>query len=215
MYQKYKFFVNNKLVFLTNNPAVIDRIIGKDEFIIEPYVNQASLDNSIKIILNNSNPSNVVLFHSDLEKLKSDFLNYFICLEAAGGVVYNQKNEILLIHRRGFWDLPKGKIDDGETLEQTAIREVEEETGLKKLTILNPILFKNLANTATYHSYEINDRPAMKISYWYEMQTAFQGELIPQTEEDIEQVVWVKKQAIPSYFDNMYSSIIDVLKEVL
>lgn len=215
MNQKYKFFVNNKIVYLTNNPSSVNNLVGNTDFIIEPYTNEQSLASSFKIIFNDLNTSNYILFHKDVEKLKNDFLAHFICLGAAGGVVYNTKNEILLIHRRGFWDLPKGKMEIDETIEDTAIREVEEETGLTNVSILKPILFKELANTATYHSYDIDGKPAMKISYWFEMKTDFEAALIPQTEEDIEQAIWVKKEDVPTYFDNMYSSIIDVLKEVL
>ena len=215
MNQKYKFFVNNKIVYLTNNPSSVNNLVGNTDFIIEPYSNEQSLASSFKIIFNDLNTSNYILFHKDVEKLKNDFLAHFICLGAAGGVVYNTKNEILLIHRRGFWDLPKGKMEIDETIEDTAIREVEEETGLTNVSILKPILFKELANTATYHSYSINGKQAMKISYWFEMKTDFAAALIPQTEEDIEQAIWVKKEDVPTYFDNMYSSIIDVLKEVL
>ena len=201
MNQKYKFFVNNKIVYLTNNPSSVNNLVGNTDFIIEPYTNEQSLASSFKIIFNDLNTSNYILFHKDVEKLKNDFLAHFICLEAAGGVVYNTKNEILLIHRRGFWDLPKGKMEIDETIEDTAIREVEEETGLTNVSILKP--------------YDIDGKPAMKISYWFEMKTDFEAALIPQTEEDIEQAIWVKKEDVPTYFDNMYSSIIDVLKEVL
>ena len=65
-----------------------------------------------------------------------------------------------------------------------------------------------------YHSYMIDDKLALKVSHWFEMQTDFEGDLIPQTEEDIEQAIWVKREDIPKYFDNMYTSIIDVLKEI-
>lgn len=130
-------------------------------------------------------------------------------------MVRNKNNDILLIHRRGYWDLPKGKIEKNETVSEAAIREVEEETGLTHVKIVQPILFKKLNNKATCHSYFIDKKLALKVSYWFEMQTDFEGDLIPQTEEDIEQAVWVKKENIPEYFDNMYLSIIDVLKEVI
>lgn len=215
MNQKYKFFVNNKIVYLTNNPSNVNNLVGNTDFIIEPYKDEQSLAVSLSIIFNDLNTSNYVLYHVNIEKLKNDFLAHFICLEAAGGVVYNTKKEILLIHRRGFWDLPKGKEEKGETIKETAIREVEEETGLTNVTIIKPILFKDVLNKATYHSYVIDGKPAMKISHWFEMKTDFAAALIPQTEEDIEQAIWVKKEDVPNYFDNMYSSIIDVLKEVV
>ncbi|MFN8284460.1 MAG: NUDIX domain-containing protein [Chitinophagales bacterium] len=215
MNQKYKFFVNNKIVYLTNNPASVDNLVGGADYIIEPYKDANSLAVSVKIILSNLNKSNYVLYNKDVQKLKEDFLSHFICLEAAGGVVFNAKQEILLIHRRGFWDLPKGKEEEGETIEETAVREVEEETGLTNVSIIKPIRFKHLENEATYHSYELKGKMAMKISHWFKMKTDFADALIPQTEEDIEQAIWVKKEDVPNYFNNMYSSIIDVLKEVL
>ena len=215
MNQKYKFFVNNKIVYLTNNPSSVNNLVGNADFIIEPYKDANSLAISLSIIFNDLNKSNYVLYHKNVEQLKEDFLARFICLEAAGGVVYNTKKEILLIHRRGFWDLPKGKMEEGETIKKTAIREVEEETGLTNVRIIKPISFKELANKATYHSYDIDGKSAMKISHWFRMKTDFEADLIPQTEEDIEQAIWVKKADVPNYFGNMYSSIIDVLKEVL
>ncbi|MBK6275255.1 MAG: hypothetical protein IPF58_11440 [Saprospirales bacterium] len=91
MNQKYKFFVNNKIVYLTNNPSSVNNLVGNTDFIIEPYTNEQSLASSFKIIFNDLNTSNYILFHKDVEKLKNDFLAHFICLEAAGGVVYNTK----------------------------------------------------------------------------------------------------------------------------
>ena len=210
----YKLFINNKIVFLCQNPSFVDNLMH-EEFIIEPYTTKENLDSIFNILMSNTNHSNVILFHTDTEKLFKDVCSYFKCIEAAGGVVKNKNNDILLIYRRGFWDLPKGKIEKGETLSDAAIREVEEETGLINVKIIQPVVFKKLKNKATYHSYFIDDKLALKVSYWFEMQTDSEANLIPQTEEDIEQAIWVKKEDIPNYFDNMYLSIIDVLKEVI
>lgn len=186
-----------------------------EEFIIEPYTTQENFKSILRIILNNENPNNIVLFNKDPDRVFREVCSFFRCIEAAGGVVENSAGEVLLIHRRGFWDLPKGKIDKGETMEDAAVREVIEETGLKHVHIIEPVRFKKLKNTATYHSYQINDELALKVSYWYKMTTDFEGALIPQQEEDIEQAIWVQKKDIPEYFNNMYLSIIDVLKEIL
>ena len=73
-----------------------------------------------------------IIFHQNFDKLKKDFFKHFKLIKAGGGLVKNKAGQILLIFRRGKWDLPKGKLDDNETLLQCAIREVREETGLAK-----------------------------------------------------------------------------------
>lgn len=210
----YKLFINNKIVFLCQNPAFVDNLMNED-FIIEPYKNKDEFASLLKVILNNQNQNKVVLFNADVDKMFEEVCSFFKCIEAAGGVVKNKTDEILLIHRRGFWDLPKGKIEKEETIEAAAVREVEEETGLINVKITQPITFKKLENKATYHSYVENEILKLKVSYWFDMQTNFEDDLIPQAEEDIEKAIWVKKEDIPNYFDNMYLSIIDVLKEVI
>ncbi len=209
----YKLFINNKIVYLCQNPSFVDNLMH-EEFIIEPYTSKENFASTLKVILSDVNQNNVILFNSDVEKMFQDIRAHFKCIEAAGGVVENKNGEILLIHRRGFWDLPKGKMEEGETVEEAAVREVEEETGLTNVHITKPVRFKKLNNIATYHSYVEKEILKLKVAHWFEMQTDFEGDLIPQTEEDIEQAIWVKREDIPKYFDNMYTSIIDVLKEI-
>ncbi|MBK9328119.1 MAG: NUDIX domain-containing protein [Sphingobacteriales bacterium] len=210
----YKLFINNKIVFLCENPAFVDNLMH-EEFIIEPYTTKENFKNILRIILNKENPNSIVLFHRDPDKVFTEVCSYFRCIEAAGGVVENPAGEVLLIHRRGFWDLPKGKIEKGETVEGAAVREVIEETGLENVRIVEPVRFRKFKNKATYHSYAIDGELAIKVSFWFKMTTDSVGTLIPQSEEDIEQAIWVKKKDIPDFFDNMYLSIIDVLKEIL
>lgn len=208
----YKLFINNKTVFLCQNPASVENLMHED-FIIEPFTTRDDFKDMMKIILSDVNKSNIVLFYKDVDKLFAEVISFFECIEAAGGVVKNKADETLLIHRRGSWDLPKGKIEKKETVEKAAVREVLEETGLTGVKIIKPITFKKLLNKATYHSYYIGDRLAMKVTYWFEMLTN-EMNLTPQTEEDIEQAIWVEKENIPNYFHDMYPSIVDVLKEV-
>jgi mutator protein MutT len=125
---------------------------------------------------------------------------------AAGGLVVNEKNEILFIFRRQHWDLPKGKLDEGETIEACAVREVQEETGLKKVEIVS-FLCK------TYHEYFdkwINE-DVIKESWWYLMKSASSEVLIPQTEEDIEKIIWVNESVVGFYLNSSYPSIKEVL----
>ncbi len=146
-----------------------------------------------------------VFFHPDLELLKKTFFKKFTLIQAAGGLVQNEHDEALLIFRRGKWDLPKGKRDKGESLEECAVREVEEETGLKKIKLLPHLI-------TTYHTYHEGTRFILKESHWYAMTAKTDQPLIPQTEEDIHEIKWVKQKDLGPYLQNAFPSIVDVLK---
>jgi 8-oxo-dGTP pyrophosphatase MutT (NUDIX family) len=145
-----------------------------------------------------------VFFHPDLEALKKAFFKKFTLVQAAGGVAQNEDGSILLIHRRGKWDLPKGKLEKREKLEDCAIREVEEETGLKNVQLTAPLLI-------TYHTYHEGTRFILKESHWYSMKAKGQQELKPQTEEDINDIKWVALEDIESYTNKVFPSVTDVL----
>lgn len=149
-----------------------------------------------------------VYYHADLSNLKKALWKRFNVIQAAGGVVINEQNDILFIFRRGKWDLPKGKLDPGESLEECAVREVQEETGLKEVALQHFLL-------TTFHTYQENQSYILKESYWYVMQTAGKQELIPQQEEDIHEVKWVKKEQLPDVLSNTYPSIADVVNKIL
>ncbi|HEY4875524.1 MAG TPA: NUDIX hydrolase, partial [Puia sp.] len=146
-----------------------------------------------------------VFFHSDLEQLQKAFWKKFIIIKAGGGLVKNEKDELLFIFRRGKWDLPKGKLDKGETIEQCAVREVEEETGLKNIKLKSPL-------TTTFHTYDENGKHCLKESHWFNMQTKSGQELIPQLEEQITKLQWITENKISSLLNNTYPSIVDVLQ---
>lgn len=147
-----------------------------------------------------------IFFNKDLGKLKASFFKHFQLILAAGGLVKNNNGEILMIFRRMKWDLPKGKLDEGETLENCAKREVEEETGLHHLKVIGPAKI-------TYHTYVQFGKPILKETHWYLMKNSGNERLIPQTEEEISEIAWVKKEDLKQYLDNTYPTIEIVLKE--
>ena len=125
---------------------------------------------------------------------------------AAGGLVTNSKAELLMIFRRGFWDLPKGKLDKGETIEACAIREVQEETGIQDLELGNFI-------GITYHQYfdkYLNEDVSKEI-HWFAMKAKDGQTLIPQTEEDIEEIIWADNKKLKECLTNSYPNIADII----
>lgn len=129
-------------------------------------------------------------------------------IKAGGGLVRNGEGELLLIFRRGKWDLPKGKLDEGETIEACAIREVEEETGVKDL-VLGELI------SVTWHEYfdKWLGEDVIKETHWFRMDVAGVPALVPQTEEDITAIEWTKKSDLPQRMEQSYITIIDVLEE--
>ncbi|MBS1934781.1 MAG: NUDIX hydrolase [Bacteroidetes bacterium] len=146
-----------------------------------------------------------IFYHKDLDKLKKAFWKKFTIIQAGGGLIVNEKKEVLFIFRRGKWDLPKGKLDKGETLEQCAVREVQEETGLKKVKLEKFLL-------TTFHTYDESGRHILKESYWYEMKASSKEALLPQQEEQITQLQWVTEKEIPLLVKNTFPSVVDVIK---
>lgn len=146
-----------------------------------------------------------IIVHPDLPALKKAFFRKFEVIQAAGGMVFNEHNEALFIFRRGKWDLPKGKLDEEETLEECAVREVEEETGLRDISLKGFML-------TTYHTYDEFGTHILKESHWYRMEVKGGQNLIPQTEEQITEIRWVKKQGWDNLMENTFPSIKDVLE---
>ena len=129
---------------------------------------------------------------------------------AAGGLVWNEKNELLMIFRQEKWDLPKGKLDEGESIETCAVREVREETGLKDVTLG---AFIGITKHK-YHDRFINSQ-AIKESHWYAMRTSSNQLLNPQLEENITEIKWVSVDAIPTFLTNSYSNIETIIRQYL
>jgi len=128
---------------------------------------------------------------------------------AAGGLVLNDNNELLMIFRRGKWDLPKGKLDEGEKIEDCALREVQEETGLQQIKILDFL-------GETFHEYfdEYSKTDVVKETHWFKMHAENGQPLIPQTEEDIEVIEWVDENNVLEKLQNSYPNIIEIIEKL-
>lgn len=188
----YKVFVKDIPIILST-----EKNIGKQYTAIP--LRLARFKKLIKKI-NNGELIYVNLYHKNAEKLEQFLRKKLPFVEAAGGLVYNNKKEILFIYRNDRWDLPKGHIDKGESYESAAIREVEEETGIKGLEV------KRFINK-TYHVFKRNGKFKIKATFWYEMYTEYDGDLIPQSEEGIKKVKWKNFEKSQKALSNSYENI--------
>lgn len=138
------------------------------------------------------------------EEVRLAVFGGFDCLQAAGGLITNGKEEILLMFRRGKWDLPKGKLDPGETIETCALREVAEETGLRNIHIEKKLV-------TTFHTYRSQeDRAILKQTHWFKMDFTGAELTVPQIEEDILDIQWVRKTNLEKYLKYSYPNIREV-----
>jgi len=202
----YKIYINNTPIVLTTQEKAAHLLPGDEENPVGLYVGKTKfLLNYIDMLEKTDRFESVTIFSNDLQQLFADFKSVFKIVEAAGGVVFNENKETLLIFRRGSWDLPKGKIDKGESREDAAVREVQEETGLQQIE-------RGKLIHTTYHTYrDGNDDRVLKPTYWYEMHTS-ETELHPQAEEDIEKAVWKNVDDFLATEPVIYPNIVDVLQ---
>ena len=187
----YKVFVNESPLILTNKKPknVNGNLFSMDSDSVREAIN----------LLAKGKLESAYVYHPEEPKLMEVFKHKLPVVVAAGGFVTNAKGKVLFIYRNEKWDLPKGKVDKGESIERAAIREVEEETGVTNLTI------DNFMRT-TYHIFKRNGEYTLKVVHWFAMSTSFKGELKGQIEEGIMKVKWkgpkkAKKALEKSYFN--------------
>jgi 8-oxo-dGTP pyrophosphatase MutT (NUDIX family) len=188
----YQVFYKKKIILLTD---VFKE--GKD-FKSFP-IKDVKLKKVIKL-LNKKNTNSVHLFHKNKDKLLKYFFKLIPTVIAAGGKITNSKSETLFIYRNDKWDLPKGKTEKNEQLPQTALREVKEETGIKKVSINKPL-------DITYHIFRRNNEYRLKVTYWFDMFSDYEGIFFPQLDEGITDVKWVKKDDLEEIKINSYPNI--------
>jgi len=203
MYQVIYF--DNKPLFLCDEiDQLIEPLIHYDDTI---FIDELDA-HTVKTMIHEMQLEKVkagVFFHPSFPELFKAFKKKFTLITAGGGLVQNEKNEVLLIFRRGKWDLPKGKLDKGETIEACALREVQEETGLMNINLDGPLMI-------TYHTYHEGSRFILKESHWYWMKASGEEKPVPQTEEDIHEIKWVKPQDLIQYYSESFPSVVEVLK---
>lgn len=178
----YKVFINEKRLSINNIPTDAEKNL--------PFEDLNSIDIALDL-LENTSCKDVNLYGEDPDKIWDDFCDSFTNIEAAGGVVKNTKNQILFIYRLDRWDLPKGKLELSETIENAAVREVEEETGIENLKL------KDFIDT-TYHIYrdKKTNTPILKTTFWYLMHHEGNQIPTPQTEEGITKAEWKNQESI-------------------
>ena len=188
----YKVFVNDKPLFLTNQ---IFKETDFQLFLLE------SVDFKQLIVKYFQNKiQKAYLYHPDEKEIMKVLKTKIPVNKAGGGLVYNKNGEVLFIFRNGKWDLPKGGTNKGEEIEDTAMREVEEETGVNGLSISKKL-------QKTYHIFKRNGIYKLKITHWFEMHSTFDGIPIGQAEEGIEKVEWKNPEQIIEALKNSYENI--------
>ncbi len=150
--------------------------------------------------------SRVYIPTEDIEGTYKGFCSQFKEVNAAGGLVSNRRGDVLLIRRNDLWDLPKGHQEEGEDISVTALREVQEETGVLNLRLGGLICI-------TDHCYRRNDIWHLKHTWWYDMLYMDPVDLTPQKEEDITKAAWVARSGLSPYLKNTYPSIVEVFRE--
>ena len=188
----YKVFVNESQLILTNK---LSDIASNKYFLL----NQKSITAAIDLLAKNK-ASVAYIYHPNNEEILNKFTKKIPLVVAAGGVVTNREGKVLFIYRNDKWDLPKGKIDKGETIEECALREVAEETGVQGLKI------ENILKT-TYHVFKRNGTYKLKEVHWFAMKTSYKGELVGQLDEGIEKVKWKGPVKIAKALENSYANI--------
>lgn len=188
----YKVFVNESPLILTDR---LTENVNGNYFML----NGDAIKSAIKALIKKKLPE-AYIYHPNNEELLRKFTKKVPKVVAAGGVVTNPEGKVLFIYRNKKWDLPKGKLDKGETLEECAIREVMEETGVQGLKIQKFL-------RTTYHVFKRNGKYKLKEVHWYAMRTSYDGELVGEEKEGIKKVKWKGPKKIQKALENSYQNI--------
>lgn len=206
----YKVFFNDSIIQIGSGSKISSKnnISGVDENEIYSFVNQI-----VSEIRSGTKLTDCFIQHQDIGQLWDYFRSQFVEIQAAGGLVRHNDGKFLFIKRLGVWDLPKGKIEKMETPENAALREVEEECGLRDLKIVRPL-------GSTYHIYrspfiQPPKNMVLKESRWFLMNYSGNETPVPQQEEDIEDVQWISLSEIHRVMENTYLSLRDFLNKTL
>lgn len=200
-----KIYFNDKPLFLCDvmTPEITAYAHHDDAVFIDEFSHPAV--NSMIHEMRQSKVHAGIFVHSNLEELRKAFWKKFLPIKAGGGLVKNNEGRYLFMLRRGVWDLPKGKLDPGETIEQCAVREVGEETGLQDVRLDGPLLL-------TYHTYDESGKHILKETHWFRMGVTDTSGLKPQQEEQITELRWVSPGEFDLVLGHTFPSIRDVIQ---
>ncbi|MDA9576290.1 NUDIX domain-containing protein [Flavobacteriaceae bacterium] len=186
-------------IFVGNKPIVLTTKVESESDFINYLIDTVDI-NKVLHHLKKEKYKSIRLIGENQELLLKKFLSFLPNIVAGGGKVLNAEGKILFIFRNGKWDLPKGKAEHKETIDQTALREVEEETGIRGLTITKPL-------EITYHIFKRNNQYFIKKTYWFEMFSDYSGDLKPQIKEGITKVKWIGPKKLKKVKTNIYANI--------
>jgi ADP-ribose pyrophosphatase YjhB (NUDIX family) len=195
----YKVFVNHKEIILTTSApkSAKAKVLALDKTPLTKIIRILKTTKIQKLYLTHHDPASLI--HLFKQKLP--------VTTAGGGVVRNQKNELLFIFRKKKWDLPKGRIEKKESLEAGAKREVKEETGVKKLRV-------GALAGKTFHVFKRNNRYQLKETYWFYMETTYAGKLVPEIKEDISKAVWKNYKKAKKALGKTYPNINHLFEKI-
>jgi 8-oxo-dGTP pyrophosphatase MutT (NUDIX family) len=197
----YKVFFKDRTVYFGDD---FSKSFGRNNGLFYKYNNLQELTELIYVFNSLTRINKLFIIHDDILTLFDEFKACFSYVEAAGGVVLRSDGNFLVMKRDGIWDLPKGKLEAGESSEVAALREVTEETGLKELRIIKPVL-------STFHTYQLTKDMVLKKTKWYEMFYEGDADPVPEIAENITDIQWVKPGMTDFIRTNTYPSVLDVL----
>lgn len=207
MGQRYRVFLNEKVIQISE---IINTGELRTDYELHQYISGNELESAYKRFKEATNCTQLLIISGKLQsQVCEEFNTLFEPIKAAGGIVRNDSGQILLIHRLGKWDLPKGKSETGESMEETALREVTEETGLNEIEILRPL-------PSTYHIYtDRHGKEILKTTFWFEMIHMGNAQPRPETEEDISIADWFTPQEVSERLPDTYASLKELLEYYL
>lgn len=195
----YKVFINDSSIHFTTKASLSEKKLP-----------QVFLEDPLIVVQEIAQHTEAVAYAFETNLVEEDwkrFLQSFTLVEAAGGVVKNSASKTLLIHRLGKWDLPKGKMEAGESREESAVREVMEECAIPEPRIVKPL-------PTTYHYYALRDMHIVKPTYWFLMEVDGTPDVAPQTEEGITEVSWADAATVKVAMEETYASIRFMMHQV-
>jgi ADP-ribose pyrophosphatase YjhB (NUDIX family) len=201
MRRKYEVYIDGKPLTIVEQPEARD---SSEQVLIRAVRTGGDIMEALEQWKSLPQAASLVLHGVDADEVWDLFSGLYVFVQAAGGCVTDERKRLLMIHRLGVWDLPKGKVDEGEAVDAGALREVREECGLKKLELV-----KRLCET--WHTYERKGKQHLKRTDWYLMRGTNSEPLTAQTEEDISEVRWMDAEEVATMKASTYPSLRQVI----